>query len=111
MSSARWVIADVETDGLYEPIHIVELAGQLMDEWEPIGDPFRMLLNHNVRIPADAVAIHGYTQEYLARHGADPAEVYALFKDYAQDYPIVAHNLCYDWNRCLVPEWTRLGIS
>ena len=111
MSSARWVIVDIETDGLYDPIHIVELAAQLMDGWEPVGNPFRMLVNHNVPIPAEAVAIHGYTQEYLARHGANPRDVYASFKDYARDYPIVAHNLCYDWNRCLLPEWSRLGIS
>ena len=111
MSSARWLIVDVETDGLCDPIHIVELAAQLMNGWEPVGNPFRMLVNQNVPIPAEAVAIHGYTQECLARHGANPTDVYASFKDYARDYPIVAHNLCYDWNRCLLPEWSRLGIS
>lgn len=105
-----WVIVDVETDGLYEPIHVVEVAAQLMKGWEPAGKPFRMLINQNVPIPPDAVAIHGYTQHFLKEHGLDPFHVYELFRDYAQDYPVVAHNLSFDWNRCLAPEWARLGI-
>jgi DNA polymerase-3 subunit epsilon len=69
-----------------------------------------MLLNHNVYIPPIAVAIHGYTREYLRKHGGPPREVHAAFREYALDYPLVAHNLGYDWNRCLVPEWARLRI-
>jgi len=110
MNGSRWVIVDTETDGLYEPIHVVELAAQLMDGWEPVGEPFRMLLNHDVPIPPEAVAIHGYTRDYLRRHGVDPRMAYMAFRDYARDHPIIAHNLSYDWNRCLQPEWERLGI-
>jgi len=106
----HWVIIDTETDGLYEPIHVVELSGQLMKGWEPVGEPFRMLLNHNIPIPPEAVAIHGYTQEYLRKHGQEPVSVYESFRDYARNCRLVAHNLSYDWNRCLEPEWTRLGI-
>jgi putative phage-type endonuclease len=106
----RWVVIDTETDGLYEPIHIVELSGQLMEGWQPVGEPFRMLLNHDVPIPSEAVAIHGYTQEYLRRHGEEPVRVHTAFRDYARDYPLVAHNLSYDWNRSLEPEWARLGV-
>lgn len=110
MKAERWVIIDTETDGFYEPIHVVELSGQLMDGWEPVGEPFRMLLNHDVPIPSEAEAIHGYTQAYLRQHGNNPVRVYETFRDYARDYPLVAHNLSYDWNRCLEPEWSRLGI-
>ena len=106
----RWVVIDTETDGLYEPIHVVELCGQMMEGWQPVGEPFRMLLNHDVPIPPEAVAIHGYTQEYLRKHGQEPVCVYTAFGDYARDYPLVAHNLSYDWNRCLEPEWARLGV-
>ncbi|MSU62491.1 MAG: 3'-5' exonuclease [Pedosphaera sp.] len=111
MKQTRWVIIDTETDGLVAPIHVVELAGQLMEGWETVGGPFQMFLNHDVPIPSDAVAIHGYTQAYLRRHGQDPVRVYEQFRDYARDYPLVAHNLSYDWNRCLEPEWARLGVD
>lgn len=110
MKSTRWVVIDTETDGLCDPIHVVELSGQLMEGWERVGEPFSMLLNHDVFIPPEAVAVHGYTQEYLRKHGEKPSRVYAAFRDYARDYPLVAHNLSYDWNRCLEPEWGRLGV-
>lgn len=111
MQNTRWVIIDTETDGLSQPIHIVELAGQLMHGWQPVGEPFRMLLNHDVPIPYEATAIHGYTREYLRKHGQKPATVYDAFREYACDYPLVAHNLSYDWDRCLQPEWARLGVA
>jgi DNA polymerase III epsilon subunit-like protein len=69
-----------------------------------------MYLNHQVHIPREATAIHGYTAEFLTVHGQDPIYVYELFRQYAQDCPTVSHNLSFDWNRCLVPEWQRLGI-
>lgn len=110
MKRTRWVIIDTETDGLFDPIHVVELCGQLMEGWERVGEPFQMFLNHDVPIPAEAVAIHGYTQEYLRIHGREPRLVHEAFRGYARDYPLVAHNLSFDWNRCLEPEWTRLGV-
>lgn len=111
MKSTRWVIIDTETDGLQDPIHVLELSGQLMEGWEPVGEPFRRLLNHEVSIPYEATAIHGYTRDYLRKHGQNPASVYEDFRSYAQELPLVAHNLSYDWDRCLKPEWTRLGIE
>lgn len=107
----RWIIIDTETDGLNAPIHIVELCGQLMEGWHAVGKPFQMLLDHNIRIPADATAVHGYTQAYLRQHGQEPRKVHSAFRDYARDYPLVAHNLSFDWDRCLVPEWARLRVS
>lgn len=111
MNGKPWLILDTETDGLRDPIHVVELSAQLMDGWNPVGNPFHMLLNHDVPIPAAAFAIHGYSREYLQENGQDPREVYSEFRKYAQDFPIVAHNLAYDWSRCLIPEWNRLTIE
>lgn len=109
-SNKRWVIVDTETDGLFEPIHVVEIAAQAMVGWEPSGPPFQVFLNHGIRIPPEATAIHGYTREFLARHGQDPVRAHGQFEAYAQGAPLVCHNLSYDWNRALVPEWGRLGL-
>jgi DNA polymerase III alpha subunit (gram-positive type) len=110
MNGSRWVIIDTETDGLTQPIHIVELCGQRMEGWEPIGEPFQMFLNHNVPIPRETVAIHGYTQAFLRKNGREPRAVHEAFREFAGDLPLVAHNLSFDWDRCLEPEWGRLGI-
>lgn len=111
MQSARWAIIDTETDGLFAPIHIVEIAAQLMEGWEPAGEPFRVLLNHDVPIPPEVSAIHGYTRAFLKTHGLAPVEAHAKFRDYVGQVPLVAHNLRYDWDQCLVPEWQRLQIE
>jgi DNA polymerase III epsilon subunit-like protein len=111
MQSTRWAIIDTETDGLFAPIHVVEIAAQLMEGWEPLGEPFRVLLNHNVPIPFEATAIHGYTQNFLKIHGIPPVEAHQQFQDYVRQVPLVAHNLRYDWDQCLVPEWMRLRIE
>ncbi len=105
-----WVILDTETDGLRDPIHVVEVAAQLMRGWLPHGEPFRRLLNHGVTIPPEAFSVHGYSEQFLQVHGEKPADVYKDLADYIKDYPVVAHNLSFDWNRCLVPEWCRLGL-
>jgi DNA polymerase III epsilon subunit-like protein len=106
-----WVILDTETDGLRDPIHVVEIAAQLMQGWVPCGAPFRRLLNHGVPIPPEAFSVHGYSEEYLQQHGERPSDVYRDLATYVKGYPVVAHNLSFDWNRCLVPEWQRLGLS
>jgi len=110
-NNTRWVIVDTETDGLYEPIHVVEIAAQAMEGWDPSGPPFQVFLNHGVPIPPEATAIHGYTQRFLKRHGIDPSDAHARFGEYVSGCPLVCHNISYDWNRALVPEWERLGCS
>jgi len=109
-ANQRWVIVDTETDGLTNPIHVVEIAAQLMQGSEPIGKPFQVYLNHNVPIPTRAFAVHGYSQEFLRVNGLPPVEAHEAFRQYAGESPIVAHSLGFDWNRALEPEWARLGL-
>lgn len=111
MNEAEWVIIDTETDGLHDPIHVVEIAAQRMRGWEPVGERFRVLLNHEVPIPPAAVQLHGYNEDYLRVHGEDPVLAHTRFRDYVGGLPLVSHNLSFDWNRALFPEWQRLGLE
>lgn len=111
MKNATWIIIDTETDGLLDPIHVVEIAAQRMSGWEPVGEQFRVLLNHDVPIPPEATAVHGYTTEFLKQHGEDPLVAHARFREFASGLPLVAHNLSFDWNRALFQEWLRLGLD
>jgi DNA polymerase III epsilon subunit-like protein len=104
----EWVVVDTETSGLFAPIYAVEIAAQRMRGWSPVGKPFRILLNHDVELEPAAVATHGYTREYLRRHGTNPSAAHDAFAAYAGNLPMVAHNLAYDFNRVLEPEWARL---
>ena len=106
-----WILLDTETTGFAKPIFAVDLAAQKMRGWEPVGPPFRRLLNHGRTIPQEASRVHGYTKEILERDGAPPLDVYRDFEAYAGGLPLVAYNLSYDWDQVLEPEWQRLGID
>jgi DNA polymerase-3 subunit epsilon len=107
----RWILVDTETTGFGKPIFAVDVAGQKMRGWKRDGEPFRRLLNHGCKIPPEASRTNGYTREILERDGSPPEEVYRELEAYANSLPIVAYNLEYDWDKVLLPEWKRLGIS
>lgn len=106
----KWVVVDTETDGFHEPVHVIEIAAQVMDGWSPAGPPFRVLINHGIQIDRQAQAIHGYSGEFLRSNGISPLEAHQMFARYVQGCPIVSHNLAFDWDRALFAEWKRLGL-
>jgi len=110
MTNEEWLIVDTETNGLYPPICAVEIAAQRMCGWAPVGEPFRILLNHDVYIDPMAQAVHGYSRAFLKEHGEQPHKAHAAFRAYAGELPIVAYNLSFDWDRVLLPEYRRLGV-
>ena len=107
----HWVMLDTETTGFYPPIYVIEIAAQRMVGWVPEGPAFRVFLDHEVLIPAGATRVHGYDATYLKAHGVPPVEAYEALRAYVDGAPLVCHNLAFDWNRALVPEWQRLGIA
>ncbi len=109
--ATEWTLIDTETTGLFAPIHVVEVAAVRMRGWEPTGETFQAFLDHDIEIPRVAEDIHGYDRAFLRRHGADPREVHRAFRGFLGERPICAHNLSYDLDRCLLPEWTRLSVG
>jgi DNA polymerase-3 subunit epsilon len=111
MNDRNWLLIDIETTGITQPVFVVDIAAQRMRGWERVGEPFRRLLNQNRDIPPEASRVHGYTREILERDGEPPSQVYAALREYAADLPVVSYNLAYDWDSVLVHEWRRLGIA
>lgn len=103
-----WTLIDTETDGLYAPIHVIDVAAQKFEGLSPVGEPFQVFINHGIRIPPDATAVHGYTTDFIRRHGIDPGTAYRGLRTYIGNDPVVSHNVSFDWDRVLVPEWLRL---
>jgi DNA polymerase III epsilon subunit-like protein len=106
----RWVVVDTETDGFHDPVHVIEIAAQVMVGWRPEGPPFRVLINHEIQMDWQAHEVHGYSAEFLREHGVAPLEAHQRFAQYVGKCPIVSHNLAFDWDRALLAEWKRLGI-
>src|SRR5437870_10553733 len=111
MNEKHWILLDTETTGFTAPVFVVELAAQRMRGWEPDGEPFRKLLNHNEDIPAEASRVHGYTREILERDGESPHQVHRQFGEYAGNLPLASFDLEHDLHGVLKPEWRRLGIA
>jgi len=105
-----WVLIDTETDGLYAPIHAIEVAAQKFDGLCPVGDPIQVFINHGIEIPFEATEVHGYTTEFIEENGLSPIDAYARLRAYIGNNPVVSHYLQFDWNRVLMPELMRLGI-
>jgi DNA polymerase III epsilon subunit-like protein len=107
----EWVLLDTETNGITDPIFVVDIAAQRMSGWDPISEPFQALLNQNVAIPPEASRLNGYTREILERDGIPAWDAYKQLGAYVGTRPIIAYNLAYDFDRVLIPEWARLGVS
>lgn len=106
-----WILIDTETNGISDPIFVVDIAAQLMSGWDPVGEPYQVLINQNIDIPPEASRINGYTREILERDGISAREAYEGLSAYAGNHPLVSYNLEFDWDRVLVSEWKRLGIK
>ena len=110
MQEQEWIILDTETTGLMQPIYTLEIAAQRMMGLEPVGETFQIYLNHEVDIPSDAQQVHGYSRKFLAKYGVPPLEAHRAFSEFANNAPICAYNLPYDYGSVLRPEWQRLQL-
>jgi DNA polymerase III epsilon subunit-like protein len=106
-----WVLIDTETDGLYAPIFAIEVAAQKFEGLKPVGNPFRVFINHGIEIPIEATLVHGYTTEFILQNGLPPLDAYSQLREYIGEVPVVSHFLQFDWNRVLFPEFNRLQIK
>lgn len=107
----EWVLIDTETTGLYPPVYVVEIAAQLFRGFVPVGPAFQAIVDPGVPIPPDATAIHGYTDEYIRRHGVSSAEAYSRLANFVAHRRIAAHYARFDWDTVLLPQSQRLGLE
>ena len=77
----------------------------------PVGKPFQVFLNHEVDVPREAQAVHGYSRQFLKQNGKSPRLAHQSFAEYVGGTPLAAYNLPYDYDKVLVPEWGRLGLQ
>ncbi len=94
---ADFVIFDVETTGMKpeEGHAVVELAAQRVRDGE-VADSFSALVNPGRKMDAEAVAIHGITNEMVAKEGKPLIEVMPAFMLFAEGATLVAHNIGFD---------------
>jgi len=91
------IVIDIETTGL-DPLsghRVVETGAVELLDHVPTGRTFHCYLNPERAVPADAIAVHGLTTEFLA--DKPPFDYVAdEFLAFVGQSPLVAHNAGFD---------------
>src|SRR3982075_567091 len=93
----REIILDTETTGL-DPLRgdrLVEIGCVEIFNRMPTGQTFHRYLNPERDMPAEALAVHGLSTEFLASKPLF-AEVVDEFLAFIADAPLVIHNASFD---------------
>jgi DNA polymerase-3 subunit epsilon len=93
----REIILDTETTGL-DPLRgdrLVEIGCVEILNRMPTGQTFHRHLNPEREMPAEALAVHGLSSDFLADKPLF-AEVVGEFLDFIGDAPLVIHNASFD---------------
>jgi len=91
------IVLDTETTGLdYTREKLVEFAAVRLENGK-IKDEFQTLINPQQHIRKSSIAIHGITQE-MVENAPTEEEVMPKILEFIGDYPIVAHNVIFDYS-------------
>ena len=101
LTRSNWVILDTETTGLDGTAQAIQIAVV-----QPDGSPALDTLVRPIgRIPRDAIAIHGITDEMVAGAPTYP-EIHPLLQDVVRGRTIIAYNAAFD--RRILQQTARL---
>lgn len=96
---AREIVLDTETTG-FDPKtgdRMIEVGCIEIDDLLPTGRTFHRLINPERLIPADAIRVHGITDDKV-RDAPKFAEVVDDLMEFIGDAPMIAHNAQFDRN-------------
>ena len=91
------IVLDVETTGLdYTKERMVEFAALRLENGK-ITDSFETLINPMQHIRKSSIAVHGITEDDVINAPTEE-EVIPKIIEFIGDYPIVAHNVIFDYS-------------
>ena len=96
---AREIVLDTETTG-FDPKtgdRLIEVGCIEIHDLLPTGRTFHRLVNPERLIPADAIRVHGITDDKV-KDAPKFAEIVADLMDFIGDAPVIAHNAQFDRN-------------
>lgn len=93
----REIVLDTETTGMdpNDGHRIIEIGAVECINHVPTGKHLQLYINPEREVPADAIAVHGITNEFLADKPVF-AQVYTEFIDFIKDAKLVIHNAEFD---------------
>ena len=112
MSRERQIILDTETTGFYpdKGDRMLEFAGIEMQKRQLNGKHLHLYIDPERDIPAEAIAVHGITQERLQEENAPKfAAVGQQIADFLRGAELIIHNARFDVG-FLNMEFARMGL-
>jgi DNA polymerase-3 subunit epsilon len=105
----REIVLDTETTGLDPGAgdRVVEVACLELVNHVPTGTNFQRYVNPERDMPAEAVAVHGLSEAFLAQHPVF-AQIAETFLEFVADAPLIIHNAAFDVG-FLNAELDRIG--
>jgi DNA polymerase-3 subunit epsilon len=93
----REVVLDTETTGMdpAEGHRLIEIGCVELTNHLPTGNFLHLYINPERDVPAEAVAVHGITEEFLAEKPCF-SEVFKEFLDFIEGAHLVIHNAEFD---------------
>ena len=93
----REIVLDTETTGFKpeEGHRLVEIGCVELVNHVPTGNRYHVYINPERPVPAEAIAVHGLTDEFLADKPVFN-DVAAAFVEFIGDAPLVIHNAAFD---------------
>ena len=93
----REIVFDTETTGLdcLNGDRLIEIGCVELLNHIPTGRTFHAYINPRRSVQADALHVHGLTDEFLRNHPCFE-EIVESFADFIADSPLVAHNAAFD---------------
>ncbi len=107
----REIVLDTETTGL-DPLtghRLIEIGCWELINHLPSGKTFHKYINPERDVPAEAVAVHGLTQERLAKEPVFAEIVAELLEFIGPDTKLIIHNAEFDL-KFVNAELARLGF-
>jgi hypothetical protein len=111
MEQHHWVLFDTDIFRFLGSNSLVELAAQKMCGWEPIGLPFRKLVQPHADWVKGVSLSHGYSRDVLERDGLPLRSVLDAFSNWCGGFPVVAFNLEHHLNQVLRPAIDELRYA
>lgn len=91
----EFIVFDTETTGLYPHLGdvIIEIAALRINKDGHVLAEFQKFVNSGIPSHPETIKIHGLTDEFIAKHGLPPKQVFPEFVEFAGSTTLVGHNI------------------
>jgi len=111
MNTLREIVLDTETTGMdpFDGHRIIEIGAVELENHLPTGNTLQIYINPEREIPAEATAVHGITDEFIADKPVF-SQVYTQFTEFAEGAKLIIHNAAFDL-KFLNWELKQVGVG